>query len=197
MPDWAHRLTWLAPRRPPNPFDFEALDCRDACAKFAAASEPGPATRAIVGIENLIRETAPVSPPPDAMRVGIAFSVPCPGCVRTPNIASPGALHRWFLQERDGRIFARRLWTGQTIHVAGYRVHDELLAIDDLISDRLAVYDDARFAAAEFEFLLNAYVAGATGAFPVPPGLGRDDSAAIALSGWKAYGPIALFARRV
>lgn len=152
---------------------------------------------AIVAIENLVRDSPPPPKPADAMRVGLAISVPCPGCVRKPNIAPPGHLHRLFLQERDDRIFARRLWTGRTVHVAEYRIENEVLAIDNLISDSLAVYDDPRFAAAEFEFLLETYVAGAPGAFPVPPGLGRDDRAAIALAGWKAYGPIALFARRV
>ena len=195
MADWKAELVWLAPTDPKNPFDFEALDCRSACAALSRASAPGASAQAISDIETLALRFEPELAPADAIVATCALAIEYPAAAPLFAPRSPG--HRWSLQAGDHRILARRSWTGQTIHAADFRIANGHLLVDRLASDRHAVYDDLGYAVAEFEFLLNSYVARKPWAFPVPPTLRREDRVEIAVSGWTAHGPIATFARMV
>ncbi len=193
MADWKAELVWLAPTDPRNPFDFEALDCRSACAAFSRAGAPDANALAVAEIETLALRFEPEMEPVDAIVTACALAIEYPA--GAPLFAPRGPGHRWSLQIEDHRILARRSWTGQTIHAADFRIMDGHLLVNRLVSDRHAVYDDPSYAVTEFEFLLNSYVARKLWAFPVPPTLRREDRVQIAVSGWTAHGPIAAFAR--
>jgi len=196
MASWTEQLaSWLPVGDPDNPYPFEVLDCRAACAALTLAQADGAGSEAITAIEAAVRATASRLAPNDALTTSCLVSVATGDFVQPPRPAAPDQGHRWLLEMDEGSILARRRWTGQLVHVAEFEPGNGHIVINRLASERQFVYGSAEYAVAEIEFLLRTYLEGDAPAFPIPPGLNRNDTSRIALGGWKAHGPIARFAR--
>jgi hypothetical protein len=195
MANWMEQLSWLLVGNPENPYSFEVLDCRAACAALTLSqSEMGP--EAVASIEQVAQSSPSTLVPAEDLSSACSMSISSSGAPITHHaFTPPGQGHKWLLEIVDQTILARRRWTGQLVHVAEFEVHDARLIIKRLTSERQLVYGNAEYAVAEMEFLLKTYFEGADCAFPIPPGLNRNDTSKIALSGWKAHGPVARFAR--
>lgn len=196
MGDWTKRLTWLRPGDPENPFSVEVLDCRKASAELSRSIEREANTDAAASLGNL----AGVLRGEYVSADGITSS--CSIVVRSTReqlealqSLSIGTDDRWRLVAQEDCIFVRRRWTGQTVHVAEFALDDEVLLVKRVTSDRRFAHNSPQYAVAEMEFLLASYLGGQCAAFPIPPHLTRNDVVKIALSGWKAHGPLAAFAR--
>lgn len=196
MTNWERELNWLSSGDTRNPFPFEVLDCRAACAALELLTIRETTTQSFTAIENIVQSSQSVFPPADAINVNCAIHIK--GHDRSSDLAKDtlsGAGHKWLLQFAEQTLVARRRWTGQTIHVGEFFCNDAGLTVTRLASQRQSVFDDFAYAIAEYELLLNVFLGQRRAAFPVPPGLSRADKTKIALHGWKAHGPIAQFAR--
>jgi hypothetical protein len=153
-------------------------------------------SEAVASIEQVAQSSLCTLVPAEGLSSACSISVSSSGAPMTHHaFTSPGQGHKWFLGIVEQTILARRRWTGQLVHVAEFETHDDHLIIKRLTSERQLVYGSSEYAVAEMEFLLKTYFEGAHWAFPIPPGLNRNDMSKIALSGWKAHGPVARFAR--
>jgi hypothetical protein len=196
MPDWTKQLTWLSAENSNNPFSFEVLDCRSACAALGGSIRDEVDSIAAASIEAIVE----ASPAPFAPNDGLTSSClivlqSTKGQIESLRAAAVGSGDRWLLQTLDRRVFFRRRWTGQLIHAADFVVNGDNISIEQLTSDRQFVHNSRQYAVAEFEFLLSSYLARQSAAFPIPPQLNRDHVIKIALHGWKTHGSIASFAR--
>jgi hypothetical protein len=191
MADWTKLLAWLQVGAPDNPCPFEVLDCRAACAALARLQTDLDASEAIEVIEQVTESR------PSALASGTSLIVPCsikvplPAC--EPVLAEHG--HRWRIRISGQAITAHRRSTGQLVHVAEFETHKADIVIKRLISSKQFVYSSSDYAVAEMAFLIQTYLEAKHCPFPIPPGLGRKEMAKIALSGWKAHGIAAEFAR--
>jgi hypothetical protein len=196
MGDWTKRLAWLRPGNPENPFLVEVLDCRIASAELSRSIGRETNSDAAASLANLAEVLQGEYGSPS----GVTSS--CSIIVRSTRerlealqSLSIGTDDRWRLVARDDRIFVRRRWTGQTVHVAEFELDDESLLVKRVTSDPGFTHNSPQYAVAEMEFLLASYLVGQRAAFPIPPHLTHKDVAKIALSGWKTHGPLAAFAR--
>jgi len=194
MKDWKTKIAWLSKDDAANPYSFDVLDCRPAVDALEATIASQPGAPLVDKIVEQSRKNPTTVIPGDLLtaKCAITIAVPDP---ETLTLLAPGAGHKWELDIIGQRILARRLWTGQIVHVADFQIENDALIFYQLISDKTAVYSDSTFAIAEIQFLLQTYLERKPGAFPIQPGIDLQDHEKIALQGWKAYGPIACFAR--
>ena len=172
------------------------LDCRNACVALSKSVCVETASDALAAIEKVVEARPPTVAMTDALSVSCAIRIRCRDGFA--DRSTSGALapdHKWLLDLADRTILARRRWTGQTIHIAEFEILSDWMTINRLTYQAHSVYGSWEYAVAEIEFLLKTYVEGAASAFPIPPGLSRDNMQKIALEGWKAHGPIAQFGR--
>jgi hypothetical protein len=196
MPNWKERLTWLRAGAPDNPFAFEVLDCRAACASLTLTTANETASPPFATLEKAIESSVLSNAIEDGLSVSCELKVSRRiGAADSAAFATKKAGHKWLLEMAEPHILARRRWTGQLIHVAQFEPLDECLLIKQVTSEPQSVYKNPKYAVAEIEFLLRTYIEEALWAFPISPELTRVEMSRIALSGWKAHGPIAKFAR--
>jgi len=196
MSNWMQRLVWLPAGDPRNPYPFEVLDCRNACLALSESAGVETAPDAVAAIQKTVEALPPTPLMADGSSVGCAITIRCrDGLAEHSKSEALPIGHKWLLDRTDQTILARRRWTGQLIHIAEFEMLDEWLTINRLTYRAPSVYGSWEYAVAEIEFLLKTYVEGAPSAFPIPPGLSRDNTQKIALEGWKVHGPIAQFGR--
>jgi hypothetical protein len=197
MRNWKEQLTWLRAGAPDNPFVFEVLDCRAACAALALTTANETASEAFSSLEKIVDSSPPAAAIADGLSVSCAIKISRREslAVRSP-FAAKEAGHKWLLDLAEENILARRRWTGQLIHIAEFEALDHHCLIAKRVTSELqSVYENPDYAVAEMEFLLRTYIEEVQWAFPIPPGVTRQEMSKIALNGWKAHGPIAKFAR--
>jgi len=198
MADWTKQLAWLTPENPRNPYSVEVLDCRLAAAELSRSIERQTNSDATVSLGDF----AGAQPVEYALADGItsSCSISLPSTreqLEALKRSSIGPEHRWCLVASEDRIYVRRRWTGQTVHIAEFTLANEILCVQRVTSDRHFAHNNPQYAIAELDFLLASYLARQVAAFPIPPNLTRKDAVKIALSGWKTHGPLAAFARFV
>lgn len=196
MQRWEKELNWLPAGDPRNPFSFEVLDCRAACAALRRLTLSETASPAFAAIEDVVQASASTTLPADPINVPCTIHVGARAPSSGPaDRMSSSAGHKWFLQFAGQTLVARRRWTGQTIHVGEFDLQGSGFTVTRLASEKTSVYNDPAYAAAELEFLLKVLLEERRAAFPAPPGLDRNNRTRIALHGWKEHGSLAEFAR--
>lgn len=196
MPSWEKELKWLPVGDARNPFLFDVLDCRAACAALKQLTIKETVTQTMSTIEDIIQTSPSPILSPDHIRTNCAININLPApLVSLAERISSGAGNKWLLQFALRALVARRRWTGQTIHVGEFDCQTASITVTHLASEKLSVFNDATYATAELEFLLKIYLEESQAAFPIPRGLDRNNKTKIALHGWKVHGPIAEFAR--
>jgi hypothetical protein len=196
MRNWKEQLTWLRAGAPDNPFAFDVLDCRAACESLALTTANETASEAFASLEKIVESSSPAKAMADGLSVSCTIKIS-----RRESLADHSpfeakeAGHRWLLELAEENILARRRWTGQLIHIAEFETLDRCSTVKRVTSQLQSVYNSPDYALAEMEFLLRTYIEKVQWAFPIPPGVTRQEMPKIALNGWKAHGPIAKFAR--
>jgi hypothetical protein len=179
-----------------NPFPFEVIDCRPiALGAMSTTGDPRVAASFVNLRRSEARELAGKRPA-EPVAVNCAISVPCVEPLADgPIFVAPAMEHKWDLYAHNGKVYARRSWTGHIVHVADVEwLASGRLSVRSLECEAGPVFHNPTFAIAQFHFLLSTYLEGRLRPYPIAPPHARDDSKAIALGGWTVYGRAAQFA---
>jgi hypothetical protein len=158
MGSWTEQLAWLPVGDPGNPFPFEVLDCRAACAALTLAQTDGSASEAMTAIDAVVRATPSRLVPADGLSTACLIRVSSSDSTLARQLASPDQGHKWLLEIGERTILARRRWTGHLVHVAEFERSEGDIVITRLTSERQFVHGSSDYAAAEMEFLLRTYL---------------------------------------
>jgi hypothetical protein len=189
-------LTWLPAGHPDNPFGIEVLDCRAiADTMTSTTSDPAVAENFVHLRDSDGRELRGRLP---EHATAIACALEFPGVALPaagPVFVAPAMEHKWDVYCYDAVIYLRRSWTGHLGYAAEVTASSAGLRVVRLHAANLAEGEATRYALAEADFLLSAYVARQLVPFPIPPDLPRHDPQAIAMAGWSLHGRLARYAR--
>lgn len=193
--DWEAELVWLPVGHPANPFQEEVLDCRRVALSFtsttskAAIAESFSRLRASDG-----RETRNQLPE-EALVTDCELRIPSEGRhPEGPLFVAREMEDKWDFYVYDQRLYLRRSWTGQLLHVAELEYSSDAVTIRRLHSHSPTVFGDRDFAMAQVNFLIASHLLGTLPPFPIPPDLPRTAAKSIALMGFSSYGRRAQFA---
>ena len=186
---------WLASGDPKNPFAFEVLDCRSIALNMMSSTRDPQVAANFLGLRHSKASDLAGERPAEPMAVSCNFSIACNGpLVDGPIFVAPEMEHKWDLFMHDGRVYARRSWTGNVVHVADAAwMRAGKFSVRTLQSDAGSVFGSPEFAKAQLHFLLRTYLERRLSPFPVPPPQARDEASNIAWGGWSHYGRVAMF----
>lgn len=198
-PDAANGQTdgeWLASGETRNPFPCTVIDCRSYVLNTMAATESREVAAAFARLRHSELSEVVANEPAHPLQVNSNFAIDGANSITDGRIfVAPSMDYKWDVYIHDGKIFARRSWTGQMVHVAvAEETSSGQLLIGKLISDSKAVFDGQPFAVAQLHFLLTTYLERRVRPFPIPPGFDRHGAEFIRVSGFSLYGRDAQYA---
>jgi hypothetical protein len=193
--DWASRLVWLEPGSSDSPFPNRVLDCRSVALGFTATtSDPAIATKFVESRKDDGRGLIGCLPPN-------TFTVKCDLRFPYDGKRDEGVIYaaremedKWDFFVYSSRLYIRRSWTGQLVHVAEISYTDSEVVISCVHSSHEIVHGDPEYAKAHIKFLIVTHLGNQMLPFPIPPGTDQNDKRAIALGGFSSYGSRAQFA---
>lgn len=187
---------WLAIGDARNPFPIPVVDCRSIALKMMSTTSDPQVAASFLALRHSGASEFAGKRPARPLATGRGFAMACSKPIEEGALfVAPAMEHKWDIYASGGKIYARRSWIGQLIHVASLQSRAAgTLLIDALESDADAVCADPGYAAAQLHFLLSVYVAGRLRPFPIPPTHAGEAADAIAWAGWSLYGRAAHFA---
>jgi hypothetical protein len=192
-------LAWLAPGDPQNPFEVAVVDCRSIAHNMASYTDDPQIIANFFGLRRSKASDLAGKEPAEPMVVPCKFSIACGALTEGalldgPLFLAPEMEHKWDFFALGGKVYTRRSWTGQVVHVADAEpLNNGRLAFGKVACAANSVFDDANFAVAQLHFLLSTYLERRLRPFPIPPVQAQDDPETIGLGGWSFYGRVAQF----
>lgn len=190
-------VRWIEADDPENPFHgqgLRVLDCRStALSHFSTTSDRSIAQRFLQLRTSDGRETLGQLPQPClTQKSELLFSYP----TATSASAPEGPLYlaremeeKWDLFVHDRRLYIRRSWTGQLLHVAELQITAGTLHLTRLHSHADLMDDDPAYARTVVHFLLHSHLGGTTTVpFPILPRLAHHTPAELAAYAFNHYG---------
>jgi hypothetical protein len=186
---------WLASGDEDNPFDCKVLDCRHFTDTMASYTSDPQVVANFFGLRNARSEELVGQAPVDALDVEGNFSIACPAPPSNgPLFIAPEMEHKWNIYAQEAKIYVRRSWTGQIIHVADVEwLSSGRLAIRSFTSGKEYVFELTDYARAQLHFLLSTYVGRRFLPFPIPTWQENEDTGILTLAAFSAYGRAARF----
>jgi hypothetical protein len=190
---------WLARGDEENPFDCVVLDCRHFADTMMSFTSDPQVVANFFGLRNTRSDELAGMAPVEPLRIegdfSIARSAPL---LDGPLFVAPEMEYKWDFYSHESKLYVRRSWTGQIIHVAEVEWDASGgLAIGSIVSGSEFVYGNAEYAKAQLHFLLSTHLGRQLKPFPIATWQENEDAGVLTIQAFSAYGRMARFGCRL